>query len=104
MYGSTRRRFLATAGFAALGTAAPLAGARAFTIEPLEGALKESYLAGACAAETRHQEFIAEVQALLAQYGAEADQATLEKVAAATRCPFCRCSLTTEELAARPGP
>ncbi len=104
MSGSTRRSFLSTASLAALGIGTPLAAARAFTIEPLEGALEESYLAGACGAETRHQGFIAEVQALLAQYGAEADEAAIEKVAAATRCPFCRCPLTADELAAKPAP
>ncbi len=103
MPASTRRRFLSTASLAALGIGAPVAGLRAFTIEPLEGALEESYLAGACGAETRHQGFIAEVQALLAQYGVEADEAAVEKVVAATRCPYCRCPLTAEELAAKPG-
>lgn len=103
MSSPTRRSLLSTAGLAALGIGTPLAAARAFTIEPLEGALEESYLAGACGGETRHQGFVAEVQALLAEYGVEADEATIDKVAAATRCPFCRCPLTAEELAAQPG-
>ena len=103
MTGDSRRHFLGTVGLTALAGGLPVTAAKAFSIEPLEGAVEESYLAAACGRETGHRGFIAEVQALLAQYGSSGDPATVEQVVAATRCPYCRCPLTAAELAEKNG-
>ena len=97
---TSRRQLLSTTLLASGGVLA--AGpAVALSVEPLTGALEESYLS-ACGGDPNHRGFVDEVMALLEENGVAGDRETVEQVLSATTCPFCRCSLDRTAATATP--
>lgn len=97
---TSRRELLSTTVLAG-GVAMAAGPAFALSIEPLNGALEESYLS-ACGGDANHQGFVDEVMALLEQEGVAGDRATVEQILSATTCPYCRCSLDQSAATATP--
>jgi hypothetical protein len=88
----SRRRLLT--GLAAAPVLTTAAGARAFTIEPLDPAAAEAYRT-ACTARhpAYHEELVDELVAELRDRGVETDRAAVRQALSAASCPLCGCTL-----------